>query len=88
MRAKNLVTRLLEAPDQAVVKVFEDGTADPFTALYINGKLTVTNPRSDVDTVLAALGIIPREVFIPRGFSGDFPPKLNQLKYYAHPNPI
>lgn len=58
----------------------EDGTADAFQALYINGILVVTNPRSDVSDVLAALSIKPRVCLLPNGFDGNFPPKLNDLK--------
>jgi hypothetical protein len=83
MRAHTIVAKLLEssavaAPD--VVMVYEQGTSDPFTALYINQKLVVNSPRGDVGAVLDALGITPVTVFIPRGFEGNFPDQLSDLK--------
>lgn len=70
---------LIEGQPQ-VVMVYEKGTVDAFSALYINGKLVVTNPRGDVSNVLEALGIVPKEVFVPYGFDGNFPVQLAQLK--------
>lgn len=77
--AKNIVARILET-ERSVVQVYERDTADPFSAIYVDGKLVVTNPRGDVSEVLEALGIKPQVMFVPYGFDGNFPPLLAKLK--------
>lgn len=81
MKARQLIEEAATAPN--VVMVYEAGTMDAFTALYIDGKLVVTDVRGDVSNVLAALKITPQEVFVAKGFDGNFPPKLSQLKLVA-----
>ena len=76
--AKQIVKHILET-ERSVVQVYERDTADPFSAIYINGKLVVTNPRGDVSAVLEALGIEPQTMFVPYGFDGNFPELLTKL---------
>lgn len=76
--AKRIVERILES-ERSVVQVYEKGTHDPFSAIYINGKLVVTNPRGDVSAVLEALGIEPQTLYVPYGFDGNFPELLTKL---------
>jgi uncharacterized protein (DUF433 family) len=65
--------------------VTERGTMDPFYALYIGGKLTVTNPRSDVANVLNALGLKQRHLYVAKGFDGNFPEQLADLQTFEKP---
>lgn len=71
--------------DHDVVCVLEDGTADAFSAYYVDGKLIVENPRGDTSNMLDALGIRPRVLLVPYGFDGHFPALLKQLKTYSPP---
>lgn len=77
MKARQIIEN---GVSQNVVVVYEAGTTDPFTALYINDNLIVTSVRMEVMDVLTALNIVPHQVFIPKGFDGHFPQKLNQLR--------
>jgi hypothetical protein len=81
-QAESAARQLIEEVSHSVVHVVEDGTADAFQALYIDGKLVVTNPRSDVGQVLQALGIEPQVMLVAHGFDGNFPEKLARLKTY------
>jgi hypothetical protein len=81
--AKIIVDQMLsENTQHDVVMVYEDGTTDPFYALYIDGKLIETNPRGHFDNMLSALGITIRQLFVTRGFDGNFPESLASLKTY------
>jgi len=83
MAASKPVQQVVNGGAPRLTWVFEDGTHDPFYAVYVDGKLVATNPRSDLNHVLDALGVPQETVYVPRGFSGDFPQLLTALKTYT-----
>jgi len=80
MKAAELVEAVLTG---RVTWVVEEGTADAFQAIYIDGVLVVENPRRDVMDVLEALHVKIDSVYIAKGFDGNFPRALSDLDVYT-----